>query len=378
VISPDFTGRRANRASANLTQLDVKETVGKKCHVVLKGSDSRCDICPVRETYQTGAHASAELSSEELGEIFVVNSYPIFDIKGNLKGVIEHRKVISEQKKLEDERRRLEMELMEKHKLSSIGMLVQGIAHNLNTPLGVILGRSELLKSEIEETLGDKVPKLLDPVHSDEVKEAVDCAMEVKGSAGNCLDIILKQVEHMSDIIGNMMHKSRQEQDSERKKISLNQVLEEELTFLKADMHFKHEIEKRVNFDPDLPYIEGVYSDFSQSFSNIIRNAIDAMYTMEKKVLTVTTRHDDHSVYVIINDTGEGIKEEDRSKLFDPFFTTKEFASSDGGPTGVGLGLHSCYQLLNPYGVTFDVESEQGNTTFSVKIPIKTPRFEGR
>ncbi len=373
VIGPDYSVLRANIASANLTGADVKQTIGKICHTILKGSETKCEVCPVMETYSTGKSSSAEIASDELGEIFMVNSYPIFDIRGELKGVIEHRKVITEQKELEKDRRRLEMELMEKHKLSSIGLLVQGIAHNLNTPLGVILGRSELLKTEIEEVLGEKIPKLLQPVVEENqiVAEAEAHTREIKGSADNCLDVILKQVEQMSDIIGNMMYKSRQEQDSERKNINMNQILEGELTFLNADMHFKHDIEKRYHFDPDLPYIEGVYSDFSQSFTNIIRNAIDAMYHVEKKVLTVTTRHDDHFVYVLINDTGQGIKEEDKFRIFDPFFTTKEFGDSDGGPSGVGLGLHSCYQLLNPYGVTFEVESEPGDTTFTVKIPIK-------
>ncbi len=372
VVSSEYTVTRANMASAELTGIDVKETIGKKCHVIMKGSEARCEVCPVRETYRTGASASAELSSEELGEIFTVNSYPIYDFKGDLKGVIEHRKVITEQKKLEEERRRLEMELMEKHKLSSIGSLVQGIAHNLNTPLGVILGRTELLKSEIDEILGDKIPQLLQSNMDNGSTDVAASSKELKKSADNCFDVILKQVENMSSIIGNMMHKSRQEQDSERKKINLNQILEEELTFLEADMHFKHHIEKLIDFDPDLPYIEGVYSDFSQSFMNIIRNAIDAMHSVERKVLTVTTRHDESYVYVIFNDTGVGIKEDNKSKLFDPFFTTKEFGSADGGPTGVGLGLHSCYQLLNPYGVSFEVESEQGNTTFAIKIPIQT------
>ncbi len=373
VIGPDYTIKRANMASANLTGVDVKKTIGKNCHTILKGSETRCAFCPVEETYATGKSSSAEIASDELGEMFIVNSYPIFDIRGDLRGVIEHRKVITEQKQLERDRRRLEMELMEKHKLSSIGLLVQGIAHNLNTPLGVILGRSELLKSEIDEILGERIPKLLEPVKEEipEVVEAETSLAGVRDSADNSLGVILKQVEQMSDIIGNMMYKSRQEQDSERKQINMNQILEGELTFLNADMHFKHDIEKRFHFDPNLPYIEGVYSDFSQSFTNIIRNAIDAMHGVEKKVLTVTTHHDDRFVYVIINDTGEGIKEEDKHRIFDPFFTTKEFGDSDGGPSGVGLGLHSCYQLLNPYGVTFEVESEPGDTTFTVKIPIR-------
>jgi len=285
--------------------------------------------------------------------------------------VIEHRKVITGRKRLEEDRRRLEMELMEKHKLSSIGLLVQGVAHNLNTPLGVILGRSELLKSEIEELLGDDALRPLETSEEEGTRSAAEKVREVRESSVACLDVLLRQVEKMSDIIGNMMFKSRQEQDSEKKKISLNQVLSEELTFLDADMYFKHEIEKRIELDPEIPYIDGVYSDFSQSLTNIIRNAIDAMYGMEEKVLTVTTRHDDHSVYVTIHDTGEGIRDEDLPRLFDPFFTTKEFGSKEGGPKGVGLGLHSCYQLLEPYGVKFDIQSRPGDTAFQVEIPIR-------
>jgi signal transduction histidine kinase len=269
------------------------------------------------------------------------------------------------------------MELMEKHKLSSIGLLVQGVAHNLNTPLGVILGRSELLKAEIGEILGDEVPRMIEEGKEESVREAAERIRRTRESTENCLDVILKQVDNMSGIIGNMMFKSRQEQDSDRKKISLNQVLQEELTFLEADMQFKHDIEKRIELAPNLPYIEGVYSDFSQSLTNIIRNAIDAMYGVEKKILTVSTTHDDEYVYVAIQDTGEGIRKEDIPKLFDPFFTTKEFGSTDGGPIGVGLGLHSCYQLLKPYGVKFDVQSLPGDTTFTVRIPILPPTPRG-
>jgi len=377
VISPDLFILRANRASARLGNLDVKRTIGKRCHLILAGSEKECEVCPVSETFRTRAPSSAEMRSAELGEIFIVNSYPIFDYHGELTGVIEHRMVITGQKRLEEERRRLEMELMERHKLSSIGMLVQGVAHNLNTPLGVILGRSELLQAEIDEVLGEKIPRLLDEAGGEGARDAADSTKAIRGSADACLAVILKQVDKMSRIIGNMMQKSRQEQDSERKRISLNQVLQEELTFLDADMTFKHEIEKQVHLDPEIPYIEGIYSDFSQSFTNIIRNAIDAMYHSDLKILTVTTRHDDRFIYVSFHDTGEGIEEGHIPKLFDPFFTTKEFASKDGGPTGVGLGLHSCYQLLNPYGVVFEVESGPGNTTFTVKIPIQPAAPEG-
>jgi len=104
-----------------------------------------------------------------------------------------------------------------------------------------------------------------------------------------------------------------------------------------------------------------------QSFSNLIRNAIDAMEGCEEPVLTITTRCNEECIHVGIHDTGVGIPPENIPHLFEPFFTTKPI--SGGAYTGTGLGLHTCYQLLSPYGGQCEVKSQPGDTTFTVKIP---------
>ncbi|MFQ6103906.1 MAG: PAS domain S-box protein [Candidatus Glassbacteria bacterium] len=368
VIRRDFTISRANRATARLVGVGIKEVVGKKCHELLHRTGVRCKPCPVSITYRTGQSSFAEIESRELDEIFHVYSYPIFDYKGALKSVIEHRSIVTEQKRLERERHRLELELMEKHKLSSVGMLAQGIAHNLNTPLGVIMGRSELLRDDMNKAMEKAGSLIKERGDEDEVRMEIENFRE---QSDHTFEIILKQVENMSSIIKNLMDIGRQRQDSERKKLNINHILEQELRFLEADMFFKHEATKVVELDPGIPYIEGVYSDFSQSFTNIIRNAMDAMHGQPVKELRVRTYHDGDLIYVEIHDTGEGIKKEHIPKIFDPFFTTKDFGEAVGKPAGVGLGLHSCYQLLSSYGVKFDVKSKPGDTTFTIKIPIQ-------
>ena len=171
----------------------------------------------------------------------------------------------------------------------------------------------------------------------------------------------------MHDIIDNLMYKSRREQEEQRQLIDINDLLWQELKFLDGDPRFKHDIEKVYNFYEGPLYIEGIYSHFSQSVSNLIRNAIDAMDGCKELVLTITTRCDEECIYVDIHDTGVGIPAENISHLFEPFFTTKPI--SGGTRTGTGLGLHSCYQLLRPYGAQFEVKSQPGDTTFTVKIP---------
>ncbi len=371
VIRKNYVIGRANRATARLVGMSIKEVTGRRCHELLNGSDSRCVPCPIRETYRTGRSHFAEIESSELGEIFHVHSYPILDYKGDLKSVIEHRRIVTEQKKLEQQQHRLEVELMEKHKLSSVGLLAQGIAHNLNTPLGVILGRSELLRDDIRRALDRADGLLAGKGSTDDVLSEI---RDIREQSDHILEIILKQVENMSSIIRNLMDIGRQRQDSDRKKLNINYILEQELRFLEADMFFKHEINRTIELDPGIPYIEGVYSDFSQSFTNIIRNAMDAMHDQQVKELTVRTYLDDEAIYVEIGDTGEGIEDEHLNRIFDPFFTTKDFGEAEGKPSGVGLGLHSCYQLLSPYGARFRVESEPGNTTFTIMIPLKEGR----
>jgi signal transduction histidine kinase len=178
----------------------------------------------------------------------------------------------------------------------------------------------------------------------------------------------------MSDIIDNMMYKSRQEQQTKPQELDLNRLLQTELQFLEADINFKHNIAKVYDFSEPLPKIKGIYGDFSQSLLNIIKNAIDAMYKTPKKILVVETKYDEEFVYVKISDSGCGIKKENLLRIFDPFFTTKPLLGEgkNDEPTGTGLGLSSAYQLLKKYDAKILVESQVGiGSTFTVKIPRK-------
>jgi signal transduction histidine kinase len=249
---------------------------------------------------------------------------------------------LSERKSLELRQKEMQLELIQAAKLSSIGMLAAGIAHNLNVPLQGIINHIELLKL----TRSD-VPYL---------------------------DDILTQSQRIGSIINNMLFKSRQEQDSSERDIDLNQLLAEELNFLNADLEFKHRVEKDYQLDPTLPVIRGIYSDFSQALLNIIKNALDAMHKAPEKKLTIKTEvTPENQVMIEVKDSGCGIPAEVRDRIFDPFFTTKPVSGSQVGdePTGTGLGLSSAYQLMKKYHARFEVDSEiNRGTSFKIHIPI--------
>jgi PAS domain S-box-containing protein len=251
---------------------------------------------------------------------------------------------ISERKAYKLREKAFEFRMMNEQKLASIGQLATGIAHNLNTPISIILSNAELLALK----------------HSDSPE----------------LDKIIRQADRMSEIINNLLTKSKQEQIQHPQDLNLNDLIENELEFMNSNLEFKHNVEKEYKFASHLPNIKAIYSDFSQSILNILQNAVDAMYQRDDKKLTLQTRVEDGFIYLSIADTGCGIDEGDLNKLFDPFFSTKPSPLERKGnePTGTGLGLSTVYNLLTPYGVEIKINSKAGiGTEMVLKIPVNGP-----
>ncbi len=249
----------------------------------------------------------------------------------------------TEEVKAKEREKQLQLELMTEHKMAAIGQLAAGISHNLNTPIAIIQANAELLK-----------------LKNPEMKE---------------VDKILQQTHRMAQLINTIISKGRREQERSETIIDLNELIQKELEFLNANLYFKHKIQKEYHFDPNLPKIRAVYSDFSQSITNIIQNAIDAVYEAPERKITITTEWNGQDIEIKISDTGHGIPEDIQSKIFDPFFTTKpkkdNLLENPDEPYGTGLGLSSAYNLLSSYGVKISFQTEAGKgTTFTITIPV--------
>jgi len=240
-------------------------------------------------------------------------------------------------------------QLMTAQKLEQIGLLASGLAHNLRSPLGGIKGYSQLLQADFPET--------------------------------EELDMILEEVRIMESAINNLMIKSRRDHKKEEEVIDLNQLIKLELEFLEANMFFKHEISKEVTLDPDLPSILGVYFHFSQTFSNIMHNAMDAVFESENKMIAVKTYCVGGKIYIEVSDTGCGIPDEIIAKVFEPFFTTKpeENRSNNGGPVGTGLGLGSARQFMHKYGGKILIQSKENKgTRVTISLPDRSNQMSDK
>lgn len=224
-------------------------------------------------------------------------------------------------------------------KLSSIGELATGIAHELNQPLAYISGNVQLeLRSGKDN---------IDPV-----------------SAYETLELVEKGTKRMTKIINhlrNFAHPS-----SHFRMVHLNELLENSLILLNEQLRVKN-IKLDKQYASSLPQISGNEQQLEQVFINLFVNARDALNDTKKPQITMTTEYQDNTSEVIvrISDNGKGISPSDLPKIFDPFFTTKEVGQ------GTGLGLSVSYGIIKNHSGHIDVASEKGaGTTFSIRIPV--------
>ena len=232
-------------------------------------------------------------------------------------------------------------QLWEAGKMAALGKYTAGIVHNLNNPLQSIMGYAYLISQEYPEN--------------------------------KLVLSLMTAAETMKDMIATILHNTANETNSLAVLIDFNRLLSDQMNLFKANSFFKHQVSKKLTLKP-LPEYSGIYSHFSQSLGNLIKNAIDAMHDSEEPKLEISTSHDSEMIYITVSDTGDGIAPEDLERIFDPFYTTKPLVSSRGKPTGTGLGLASSKEMIESYGGTITVESEKGKgSIFKISLPYRKP-----
>lgn len=211
--------------------------------------------------------------------------------------------------------------LVSQEKMASVGQLAAGIAHEINTPLGIILGYAQLMQDDFPEESENK----------------------------ENLMVIERQTKACRKIVADLLKFSRQTGGA-KQDLNLNDVVNEVLSVTEHTLNLDHIEVKRILAE-SLPPVVGDAGKIRQVFFNIINNAHHAME--DGGTLTVITRFEEESgmVLVTFKDTGEGIPKEIQKRIFDPFFTTKSVGR------GTGLGLSVSYGIIEEHGGTITIES---------------------
>lgn len=261
----------------------------------------------------------------KMGDLFF--AYQFFEMKfkqmeGRRIGLI--MKNITEEKKLLDQ-------LTKADKLSGLGTLTAGIAHEMNNPLYSIMGFTEAILDETD-----------------------------RGKIQSYAQKVLDRSRHMANVILNMSGYARTSEQDADKDVDINERLDAALDIaLLATYSDDIVLEKHYG---TLSKIQARPEEIQQVFLNIIRNGVQAMEG--KGTLTIRSFQENGEIVVSIRDTGPGIQEEHLSRIFDPFFTTKEQGS------GTGLGLNIVHKVVEKYGGSIDVKSQVGKgTMFIITLP---------
>ncbi len=318
ILDAKGTVRRANRAFAHLVGAPITALPGRPWLMLLPpawadpveqalaepggpGGEIRTD----RRTYEVRAHRVAGLDAAVL--------------------IIEDM----------TDTRRLQGQLVQSEKLSAIGQLIAGVAHELNNPLASVLGFADFLG----ET-GQMPPNLAEP-----------------------LRVIQQEANRAAGIVRNLLTFARR-QEQEHRRVDVGPILQRTLALLNNQL-IGLKVEPHLAIEPNLPQVEGSPNQLQQVFLNIINNGAQAIAATGKPgTVAVRARPWLGGVAVDIADNGPGILPELQDKVFEPFFTTK----TEG--EGTGLGLSICQGIIKEHNGRLTLDSTPGRgATFTIELP---------
>ncbi len=272
-----------------------------------------------------------------------------------------------------------EAQLVQSEKMSSLGQMVAGVAHEINTPLAYV-------KNSVA-TVRDRLPELRDAVGQSErllallrspspdqadlgdAFGAVDARLaqlrehQVLGDLDSLTKDGLHGIDQIGELVVNLKNFSRLDR-SKVASFNVNEGLIATLLIAKPQLR-NVAVEKRFG---EIPSITCSPSQVNQVFLNLVTNAAQALDKPDKAIVVTTRREGDDAIAIEVADNGKGIPDDALPRIFDPFFTTKEIGK------GTGLGLSIAYKIVSAHGGRIDVKSQVGKgTVFTVVLPIKPP-----
>jgi len=274
------------------------------------------------------------------GNIYYFWTYPLMNSEGTIYGVVNYLREVTEQK-------RLEQRLIRADKLASLGILVAGVAHEINNPLGIIAGYSEALLERAQDpglnalAAFEDFPEYLQTIHNEMFR---------------CKDTLKTLLEFARPSGGTF------------REIDVNGLVKEVILLVKhgARTH-NHKIE--LNLQRGIPEITADPGQMRQVLVNIIMNSF--YFMKEDGEIVISTAQEKSAsagdfVRIQISDTGSGISRDNIDRVFDPFYSTKPVGE------GTGLGLSICHRIVSEHDGTIDVESIPGSgATFIIRLPVK-------
>jgi two-component system, NtrC family, sensor kinase len=333
IVDQNLRVRALNRSAAAQIGIEPRQGVGKYCYEFLDQSDRPCDQCPINETFRTGKPVLVTQSRvwrDGKPRELEVRTFPLENPDGTIERAIEIVRDVTEMRKME-------ATLIQSAKLSAVGELAAGVAHEINNPLTVVYGNAQMLLRALDAS---------DPRYQ-------------------MAELIERTGLRASRVVRNLLDFSRQE-DYQFAPIDLNVTIEDALALILHQLQ-QSKIRVTKNLGGNLPLVNASAFHLQTIWTNLLINARDAMGEESGGKIQVATRlsEDGQSVLASFTDNGPGIAERDLAHIFEPFFTTKPRGR------GSGLGLYVSFMIVAQHRGTMQVSSQPGDgTTFVVSLPL--------
>jgi signal transduction histidine kinase len=336
---------RANRVAKKLYGEDM---IGRACYQVYRGasSNAKCKGCPADKTTASREPIQVEMRDPRTDEVWQIANFPVLDERGNVKMIVEHARNVTAA-------RRLEQQLVQSEKLSTLGEMAAGIAHEINNPIGVISMFAQLLAEDVKDA-------------SEEAREKVKT--------------IEQHAEQVGSIVKDLLRFARKG-TGERTRVDARSVVERALGIVE---HHKSRGEVQVvkELPADAVWLMGEEGPLAQVVLNLALNGVQAMQGKGTLTVSVASVAGDAApppgtaagegppatgprVRIAVKDTGPGIPPKLMRKIFEPFFTTKP----PGQGTGLGLSLSFGIVHREHQGTIWVDSAEGKGATFTIEVP---------
>jgi len=316
-------------------QVFWEKSLSRKCFTKLHGRSEPCQNCPIQEVQRSGQPVHQRWQTES-GLVLDLSYYPVLTENKELSAVTIILKDVTEKIKMEGQ-------LVQSAKLAALGEMAAGVAHELNSPMTVIIGTAQLVARELLE--------------DGQTERAAD------------LDDIVNSGLRCKRIIQNLLTFSRQDQQPATE-IDLNAEAQVVLGMIKYQIN-RSQITIEERLATDLPRLIANGPQIQQVLTNFLINARDALTMVEQgeKTIQVATelrvKNGRRWAVLSVTDNGIGIPPENLAKIFTPFYTSKEATK------GTGLGLSVSLGIAESHNGTIEVDSTPGQgSTFSLVLPI--------
>ncbi len=315
-VTPDFITLQdknlqytfAGKAFCDYFNMDEKDIIGKTDSDIFSKQQAEINIFENRQILATGLPLAKEITfkQSEDQKWFHVVKVPVYDQDGSIIGLLLTARDISMLKKFQEQ-------LIQSQKMEDLGRLAGGVAHEINTPLGIILGYSQLIVDDIKD---------------EKVLES--------------LKIIEKQAKVCRKIVADLLGFSRNSK-AVSGAVTINESIQQVIRLVEHAF-FMNRIKITCDLDENIPPLSGDQERLNQVWLNLLNNAADVIE--QDGLIHVQSRLfvKERKVVVSITDTGKGIAAEHLSKIFDPFFTTKQVGK------GTGLGLSVSFGIIKDHG----------------------------